>query len=40
MPRTAALRTGLNYCLLGNPIGEAQVDRAAIMAGQKQYDIR
>ncbi len=40
MPRTAALRTGLNYCLLGNPIGEAQVDRAAIMAGQKKYDIR
>lgn len=40
MPRSAALRTGLNYCLLGNPVGEAQVDRVALMAAPKSYDVR
>jgi enoyl-CoA hydratase/carnithine racemase len=40
MPRSAALRTGLNYCLLGNPVGEAQVDRAAIMGRAKNFEIR
>ena len=28
--RTQALRTGLSYTQLGNPIGQAQVDRAAL----------
>lgn len=32
MPRSVALATGLKYCQLGNPVGTAQVDRAALMA--------
>ncbi len=40
MNRTTALQTALKYCQLGNPIGTAQVDRAAIMASAKSYEIR
>ena len=32
LPRTTALRTGLNYVLLGNPLGVPQVDRSALMS--------
>ena len=28
--RTHALRTGLSYCQIGNPIGKAEVDRATV----------
>ena len=31
--RTQALRTGLSYTQLGNPIGKAEVDRAAVPRG-------
>ena len=41
MNRSTALKTGLHNCLLGNPLGTAQVDRAALMANKdKKYDIR
>jgi enoyl-CoA hydratase/carnithine racemase len=39
LPRTAALRTGLKYCQLGNPVGVPQVDRDAVMAGAKTFQI-
>ncbi|MFG2969491.1 MULTISPECIES: enoyl-CoA hydratase/isomerase family protein [unclassified Streptomyces] len=32
--RTQALRTGLSYTQLGNPIGKAEVDRAAVPRGK------
>jgi enoyl-CoA hydratase/carnithine racemase len=32
--RTQALRTGLSYTQLGNPIGKAEVDRAAVPLGK------
>lgn len=31
--RTQALRTGLSYTQLGNPIGQAEIDRAAVPRG-------
>lgn len=40
MPRSVALKTALKYCQLGNPIGTAQVDRPAVMAGAKKYELR
>lgn len=40
MPRSVALRTALKYCQLGNPVGTAQVDRAAIMSKAKSYKVR
>ncbi|MEV6486036.1 enoyl-CoA hydratase/isomerase family protein [Streptomyces sp. NPDC051576] len=33
-PRTQALRTGLSYTQIGNPIGKAEVDRSAVPRGQ------
>jgi enoyl-CoA hydratase/carnithine racemase len=38
--RTAALQMGLKYCLLGNPFGTAEVDRNAVMASAKQFEVR
>lgn len=32
--RTQALRTGLSYTQLGNPLGKAEVDRSAVPRGQ------
>jgi len=32
--RTQALRTGLSYTQIGNPIGKAEVDRSAVPRGQ------
>ena len=32
--RTQALRTGLSYTQIGNPIGKAEVDRSAVHRGQ------
>ncbi|MEQ9663343.1 MAG: enoyl-CoA hydratase/isomerase family protein [Parasphingopyxis sp.] len=41
MPRSVALATGLKYCQLGNPVGTAQVDRAALMADKaKNFETR
>ena len=41
LPRSVALQNGLNYCQLGNPVGTAQVDRAALMANKdKKYRVR
>lgn len=31
--RSHALRTGLGYCEIGNPLGKAEVDRAAVLRG-------
>jgi len=38
--RTAALQMGLKYCQVGNPVGTRLVDRNAVMAGAKSYDVR
>jgi enoyl-CoA hydratase/carnithine racemase len=41
MPRSVALATALKYCQVGNPVGTAQVDRAALMADKaKSYTLR
>ena len=40
MSRNTALHTGLKYCLLGNPLGTAQVSRAELMAQKKTYTLR
>ena len=40
MPRSAALRSGLNYPLVGNAIGEAEIDRDAVMRGAKTFNVR
>jgi enoyl-CoA hydratase/carnithine racemase len=41
MPRSTALRAANNAWQLGNPVGMAQVDRAALMAKRdKKHDIR
>ena len=40
MPRSVALATSLKYCLLGNPVGVPQVDRAAVMAAAKTFEVR
>ncbi|WP_242123969.1 enoyl-CoA hydratase/isomerase family protein [Sphingobium sp. Sx8-8] len=40
-PRQIALQTGLKYCLLGNPVGIAQVDRWSLMGqGKIPYEMR
>jgi enoyl-CoA hydratase/carnithine racemase len=39
MTRSSALRTSLKYPLIGNPTGMAQVDRNALMAAAKKYDV-
>jgi enoyl-CoA hydratase/carnithine racemase len=38
--RNAALQMGLKYCLLGNAVGTKQVDRNAVMAGAKSFEVR
>ena len=38
--RNAALQMGLKYCLLGNPAGTAEVDRNAVMASAKSFEVR
>jgi enoyl-CoA hydratase/carnithine racemase len=38
--RNAALQMGLKYCLLGNPTGTAEVDRNAVMASAKSFEVR
>jgi enoyl-CoA hydratase/carnithine racemase len=41
LPRTVALGMGMAYTTIGNPIGTAQVDRAALMANKsKKYEVR
>jgi enoyl-CoA hydratase/carnithine racemase len=40
MGRAAALATGLKYCQIGNPLGIPQVDRGAVMAAVKKFDVR
>lgn len=40
MPRSVALRTALKYCQIGNPVGTAQVDRAALMGTKQGYTTR
>lgn len=41
LPRTVALRHGLKYVQIGNPIGQPQVDRAKLMANKaKKYSLR
>lgn len=40
LPRSVALQTGLKYVQIGNPLGEPQVDRAAVMAGAKTFELR
>lgn len=39
MPRTVALRTSIKYPLVGNERGTVQVDRSAVMAAAKKYDV-
>ena len=39
-PRLHALKTGLSYTQIGNPIGQPQVDRAAVMGAHKPFEIR
>jgi enoyl-CoA hydratase/carnithine racemase len=39
LPRSVALRTGLKYTQIGNPIGIPQVDRDAVMAAAKTFDV-
>lgn len=38
--RNAALQMGLKYCLLGNQEGVRQVNRDAVMASAKTFDVR
>lgn len=38
--RSAALQMGLKYCLLGNPYGTKEVDRNAVMATAKSFEVR
>ncbi|KKC25241.1 enoyl-CoA hydratase [Sphingomonas sp. SRS2] len=40
MNRSSALQSALKYTQLGNPIGKAEVDRPAIMAKAKTFDVR
>lgn len=39
-PRTAGLQAALKYCQIGNPLGVPEVDRAAVMAGAKTFEVR
>jgi len=38
--RTAALQMGLKYCQVGNAVGIPQVDRNAVMASSKTFEVR
>ena len=40
LPRSVALRTGLKYTQIGNPIGIPQVDRNAVMAAAKSFEVK
>ena len=40
MPRSVALATALKYCQIGNAVGVPQVNRAAVMATAKVFEIR
>lgn len=40
VPRSVALATALKYCMLGNAVGVPQVDRAAVMAAAKTFEVR
>lgn len=41
LPRSVALARSLSYCQIGNPVGQPQVDRAAIMGDKaKQFTVR
>ena len=41
LPRSVALKTGLKYCQIGNPVGMAQIDRTKILADKnKKYNVR
>lgn len=41
MPRTVALRHGLKYVQIGNPIGQSQVNRGTLMANKaKKFNLR
>jgi enoyl-CoA hydratase/carnithine racemase len=40
LPRSAALRTAFKYCQVGNPIGIPAVDRTAVMAETKTFEVR
>jgi enoyl-CoA hydratase/carnithine racemase len=41
LPRTAALKGGMHYCMLGNPLGIEQVDRESLMANKnKRFNLR
>jgi len=40
VPRSAAMHRGLSYTQIGNAIGEAEIDRATIMAGGKAFELR
>jgi len=40
LPRSVALNMGLAYTQIGNPIGQAQVDRERLMAAPKTYKLR
>ncbi len=36
LPRSAALAGAMRYCQIGNPVGTAQIDRAAIMSDKSR----
>jgi enoyl-CoA hydratase/carnithine racemase len=40
LPRSTALRLGLKYCQIGNPVGEAQIDLAGIAGQTRRYTMR
>jgi len=40
MPRKEALNHGLRYCLVGNPVAQAQLDVESLRKQTKQFDIR
>lgn len=40
LPRSVALNMGVSYTQIGNPLGQAQVDRDKIMAAAKTYTRR
>ncbi len=40
LPRSVALATALKYCQIGNAVGVPQVDRAAVMAAAKTFEVR
>lgn len=40
MPRNVALAQAMSYTAIGNPLGQAQIDRETLMKQQKKYDLR